>query len=120
MLHTLPYIISYLTHNESVREVSPFRAVETKTHVDTEFGSIPMEVQGTLTLVFLSSEPELPFNHCTISQKKSVETCRAFSEWGVKVASRVQFDQLLESQMEQIYCRLGRGPVRRGFGLSHD
>lgn len=93
--------------------------METRTHVGTELGSVPMEIQDTLTLVFLSSEPELPFNHCTISWKKSLQTCRAFCECGVQVASRVHFDRLLESQMEEIYCPLGRGPLGAGFGLSH-
>lgn len=84
-LHTFPYIISYLAHNESVRErLSPFHAVETRTHVGTELGSVPMEVQGTPTLLFLSSEPEFPFTLCTISWKKSLETGRASCEWGSK------------------------------------
>lgn len=68
VLSTFPYIISYLSQSVSVREIlSPFPAVETRTQVGIEFGSIPSEVQGTLTLVFLTSEPELPFNYYTSS-----------------------------------------------------
>lgn len=68
VLSTFSYIISYLSQSVSVREIlSPFPAVETRTQVVTEFCSIPSEVQGTLTLVFLTSEPELPFNHYTIN-----------------------------------------------------
>ena len=68
VLSASPHIISYHSHGVSVRQiVSPFPAVETRSQVGTEFGSIPSEVQGTLILGFLTSEPELLFNHYTIS-----------------------------------------------------
>lgn len=77
LLNTFPYIISCLPHNVSVRELlSPFHAVETRTQVGTEFGSVPTKVPGILALVFLVSEPELPFNHYTVSLKKTLERCR--------------------------------------------
>lgn len=83
MLHTFPYIFSCLPHKESVRErLFPFHTVETQCvfQVGTELGSVPTVIQCTLALIFLSSEPELPFNKYTISQKKSLEICRASCE----------------------------------------
>lgn len=85
MLNTFLYIISCLPHNVSVREIlPPFQAVETRTQVETEFGRVPTKVHGILALVFLVSEPELPFNHYTISLNKTLERCRASYEYGSK------------------------------------